>query len=193
MDLPPELIENTLKYLSLSELLDFRLSTKTHRNIVDGILRRRYGGQPESNSIAIDIVIAKLKKSYVNLTSDIGKIRRDFGHFERSIPYNQFGYFIKRNHVVCIYWSHGEWAIQCQIKTCPGFGWKSAKCPKLHGITLYDNKASNLITSLLDHGFKYQMIYNEFGINTYFDFDAPKTDGVLVAKRDNLRHSWDYV
>lgn len=115
----------------------------------------------------------------VYLTNNIVKILGDFGKYPKfygssrhiHTPYGIF-YGLHMHQVVLEYSQYI--CIKCDQKNCKGYQDKTKKCPYLRNIicSTYkynDLRLKNMINILLNNGFDYLMVYDEYGKCIYFD------------------------
>jgi hypothetical protein len=167
LDLP--MLEKIASSLPMDSLLAFRATNKSHKDAADNVLVLRYRKTFGRNPETIKQAIHELK---ISCTVDLDKIKGDFGRFPRGIYYNPYGIFRKGNHIVKVGLVTNAgmyYTTECNTEGCPGRGYNSGQCPHLRNVRLTSSNNLTLINELLAHGFCYQMITNEYGINTYFD------------------------
>ena len=193
--LPIEVMIHILGNLPLPELLEARLTNKQVRGAIDTILKDTYLQKhhvPLHQVPDIRVVIADLKGSFVNLTSDLARINSDFGRWpdtpKGKIYFNTYGLFRKGGHIVSLYQGTNAglyWALQCETDGCPGNGRKVSKCP-LEGLPRTAETMEALCLALLSVGFRYQLITSQYGIITYFDGPHRYIHGALGKRRQIL-------
>ena len=109
----------------------------------------------------------------LQFTGDYDTIISDFGHFPQHFMRNPHGLFHKETHMVSLYMGTNNglyWSCQCLTKGCPYYGHLSIfdQCLSLQGVCKTASSDRNmLIRSLLNNGFEYQTIHNQYGIFTY--------------------------